>query len=341
MALLWIDGFEGYGTSGNPSALTARYAAAAAQTNWTIYSGRLSGYSLGSNSGDLTATTPALTTDSTLIAGCALYCLNNTVASGTSFSIQFYDGATSGININLRSFTPNSTLTIKLGATTITTYTNFLLLLNVWYYIELKVFCHPTSGTVEVRVNGTTLVSLTGINTRAGTHNYHNTVVLEQYRCYWDDYYICDGSGAALNDFLGTIAVIGLFPNSDTATEQWIPSAGTTHYNLVDENPPNAATDYVSSSTQAQMDLWLYPSLAGTGTILGLQVNTQVAMPSGTSIILESPIVSNGSTDLGPDYTISSASYADTRHVSTTDPYTGLPWTVAGLAAAQIGIKIM
>ena len=205
-------------------------------------------------------------------------------------------------------------------------------------------FTHPTAGTVEVRVNGVTLVSLSGINTQPGFHNYHNTVGVYIYRIGgFDDYYICDSTGLLMNDFQGACRVIGLLPNADTGTEQWTPSTGTAHYACVDENPPNAASDYVSSSTQAQMDLYAYPSLVGTGAgaILGIQVSTQIILASGACNVIESPIVSNGITDLGTDTVNNLAVYTDTRHISMTDPSTGLPWTAANLAAAQIGIKIM
>ena len=70
-------------------------------------------------------------------------------------------------------------------------------------------------------------------------------------------------------------------------------------------------------------------------------MTTTANLSSGTSIILESPIVSNGVVELGPDNTVTSASYLDFRHISTTDPNTGAAWTIAGLSAAQIGIKAM
>ena len=186
-----------------------------------------------------------------------------------------------------------------------------------------------------------TLISLSGINTQAGVEQYHNILQVGIYYGSCDDLYICDGAGTDTNDFLGICRVIGLFPNSDTGTIQWTPSTGTTHYNLVDENPPDGDTSYVETSTQAQTDLYGYPSLIGTGTILGLQVSTTVSLSAGSSIILESPIISNNITDLGPDYLITNATYYDKTHISTTDPNTGAAWTAANLAAAQIGVKVM
>ena len=335
MALLWIDGFEGYGTVGAPIGVDLRYPILSIG-NMGIAAGRITGYSLNQNYSGSYITTPAITTDLTLVAGVAFYAA--TIQGWAS--LQFFDNTAQGISVTFYPTVP-STVVVKLGATVLDTVTlESSLMLNTWYYIEVKVFCHATSGTVEVKLDGTTIESLTGINTQGGTNLYNNKV-----RCYWaysyvDDFYICDGSGSTLNDFQGVCRVIGLFPNADTTTIQWTPSTGTTHYDLVDENPENT-TDYVSTSTQADTDLYTYPSLIGTGTILGVQVSSTVNLAAGVSLVFQAPIVSSGTTDIGPDTVLTSVTYSDVRHISITDPHTGQPWTISGLAAAQIGVKVM
>jgi hypothetical protein len=334
MALLFIDGFEGYGI------LNQAVASLMGSRGWTSVSaqtkiqlGRLYGYSIYYN-GSVWACTapPSLTTDPTLISGFSFFSGSNLTAE-----IDFYSNATLGINV---SFTTTNAI-IKFGATTIATYP-IILQASVHYYAEVKVFCHPTSGTVEVRLNSATIASLSGINTQQAAESYNTTIrfFMGQYTCL-DDVYICDGAGTACNDFLGVCKIIGIFPNADSTILNWTPSTGTTHYALVDENPANT-TDYVSSSTQGQIDLYSYPSLFspyGSGTILGLQISTSVLLSAGTSIILESLIVSNGVYDVGSDFQVTSASVVDQKHISMTDPNTGSQWTLANLAAAQIGIK--
>jgi hypothetical protein len=342
MALLWIEGFEGYGTTlgAISSSIVEARGYSHADSSTYLSAGRMSGYGLYPNAANTLSliTTPSLTSNATLIAGCAIYF---TVNDRTA-AINFYYNGTLGVNVV---FNPaaSSSIAAKLGGTTLETFSGFQTQINtnVWYYLELKSFCHPTEGTIEVRLNGTTIISLTGINTQTGAESYYNMVNLSgSYHCRFDDFYVCDGTGATCNDFQGVCRVVGLFPNADTSTVQWTPSAGTTHYNLVDENPPNTA-DYVYSGTQAKTDLYSYPSLTGDATIIGIQVNTQTNLSSGTSVIIESPIVSNGVTDIGPNTQVLSAGYSDARHISMANPDTDAAWTVADLAAAQIGIKVM
>jgi hypothetical protein len=346
MALLWIDGFEGYGPPQISSAITSllqqrRYGVQ--DDRWYVGVGRVGGYCCYHFTTGATSaiTTPALTIDPTLTIGCALSW--QVVEAITT--IELFDGATKGINITIHPHNYPSIITLSLGDTTLATYSSSTLLLDTWYYLEMKVFCHPTSGTVEVRIDGKTIILLAGINTQAGANTYHDKVRISLYlKQFLDDFYICDATGSGVNGFQGICRIIGLFPSADTEIVDWTPNSGTTHYNRVDENPADGNTTYISSSTQTDTDLFTYPSLInydGNGEILGIQLNTEASLSAGDSIILESPIVSNGATDLGPDYTLTSSSYYEYQHISEFDPNTNQPWTAAGLNAAQIGVRVM
>jgi len=336
MALLWIDGFEGYGVPGGiaTSRLTTRGYSASA--SYYIGTGNKFGYCLYFNVGySNVLTTPALTTNPTLIFGCSVY-----FGSSSYINFGMYDGGTYGVNVTFQPGTP-ATVTARLGSSTITSNSSFSTVPK-WYFVEMKVFCHASSGSIEIRIDGTTLISITGVNTKAGTNDYHNKLVINTTtNTYVDDLYICDGSDTTCNDFQGVCKVVGLLPESDTSTVEWTPNTGSAHYNLVNENPSNADTNYVYTSTQTLRDLYNYQHLVGTGTIKGLQLVTQARMSAGESLVLQAPIVSNGITEIGPDTTLTSYSYFDYRHISTTDPNTGAAWTIEGLNAAEIGVKVV
>ena len=346
MALLLIEGFEGYGTSTatNVSSYIVRRGWAWGYTTSSVpylAAGRLGGFSLTDSSTGTNTTWKytGLTTNATLIFGIAFY---QTTAAVTS-TFSFYDGTTLGVNVGI--VTSTGVVTIKTGATTLGTYT-LSLSINTWYYLEIKVLCDGSVGTVEVRVNGTSLIALTGQNTKAGTHSYHDGVMFtassQSSQQRFDDIYICDGSGSTQNNFLGVCQVIGLSATADTATIQFTPSTGLTHYNLVNERLEDDDTSYVESPTIGLTDYYNYLSnvLTGVGSILAIQVNTTCKI-AGTGCTLRSPISSNDVVANGTDNTVTSTSYACKHSISVVDPNTNAAWTIAGLNAASIGIKMI
>jgi hypothetical protein len=335
MALLWIDGFEGYGISGTPSGLSSRWPGAGT-SNLSIQPGREKGYCIKETASVYNITTPAITTNPTIVVGCALRFDSLNYVS----SIKLYEGSL-GINITIDPSA--STITTKLSTTTIdTSPTPNELVSGQWYYVELKVFCDSTNGTVEVRIDEETVVSLSNTNTQIGSNPYNDVVRFTIQYASLDDVYICDGSGSRINDFLGACRVLPIFPSDDTTTLDWTPYPSGSHYIRIDENP-RSTTDYVYSSTSTQTDLYKYPQMFTDGdgyTIYGIQVATVAQLNSGAATDLQSPIVYNGITDLGNSTTLTSTTYIETLHVSEIDPDAGLPWTIDKLAAAQIGVRI-
>ena len=129
-----------------------------------------------------------------------------------------------------------------------------------------------------------------------------------------------------------------MFPYQDTATEQWTPSSGTTHFSLVDETLTDT-TSYVTGDFE-QEDLYLYNTtpLGTVNNIKAIQVNTAAKVSSG-SASLSSLAVSGGNTASLAQTISQTTSYADERQIIEFDPAAGALWTVTSLAAANIGVK--
>jgi hypothetical protein len=87
----------------------------------------------------------------------------------------------------------------------------FALALGTAYYIEVKVVHHASAGSIEVRVDGVTVYTKTGINTARSGHAYANKVwclgalSLGTGIMDMDDLYVVDDTGGADNDFLGDV----------------------------------------------------------------------------------------------------------------------------------------
>jgi len=336
MALLWIDGFDTYGTSGDPSAhLLRKYLSVTGGAPATV-AGRLGGYAIRCSS-NFWFETPPLTTNATMIVGFAFK--TDLQMSGTI--LYLYDEDQPGINLRMRS---DGELQVYRYSTLLGTTSGKAVSLGTWYYIELKVVCNATTGSYELRINGVNVLSASSVNTKNGTHSYHTSVYLANnlysQPWYFDDYYICDGSGPANNDFLGSIKVTPIYPNGDTASKDFSRSAGVDNYALVDENPSNGDTDYVESSVSGNTDLYDYQDPSVGTAIFGVQVNTDCRETDANHLSLKMPCKSGVTTDEGSAQLIGSASQVTLRRVLETDPNTGAAWTGAALNSAQFGIKV-
>lgn len=124
-------------------------------------------------------------------------------------------------------------------------------------HIETHVGVDSVAGFVEVRVDGVTVINITGVNTDpVGSGEYSQCSIgtspgsTSTIGCnVWiDDLFTWNGDGTQNNDFVGDQKVYYLVPNGDTAQADWTPSSGSVSYAMVDEIPPDDA-DYLSLAT--------------------------------------------------------------------------------------------
>lgn len=344
--LLWVDGFDAYGTSTGsapaPTGVLARkYTTVTYESSYHVHAGRLGGYCLEFNTSAEYFTSPPLTTDATMILGLALK-TPSWPSNGTL--ITFLDGSTKGMNVRV---TIGGELAVYLGDSLIATTSGCGLTQNNWYYIEFKVVC-GSSGSYDLRIGGNSVLSNGSVNTKAGSHDYHTAFRIGETsatQIYFvvDDLYCADGATGAVTNFLGNQRVVTIFPNGDVGGyTDFTPSAVADHNTLVDENPVNDDTDYVESSTTGHTDLWDYGAVADLGPIAGIQINTQARETDATTFSLQTVIKSDVTVDPDAGQVIGSTNYKSLRRVSEADPHAapGTAWTATTLSAAQFGVKV-
>jgi hypothetical protein len=211
-----------------------------------------------------------------------------------------------------------------------------------WYYIEWKIEIGDSADT-EVRVNGATDIDLAGVDTQqqAGVSTANRIVfsALSSAGDCLDDIYVCDGTGSSHNDFLGEVEIEAIFPSSDYGTCDWTCSTGTDHYALIDDNPPDADSTYISTDTVDHKDLFDYEDVSGDAGILGLQINTLARIESAARNL--TPMVRSAGTEYDQTaQSVTGMSYRDFVTILESDPATSSAWTVANLNAAQFGVKM-
>lgn len=281
----------------------------------------------------------------TWIVGCAwIHNLGTTPTSAQYNVLAVYDGATCQVSVRANS---NGSLTVGRGLTAdLGTTAVGVVQANIWAYIELKVLISDTVGTIDLRVNGVSVLSLTAQDTKQSANATADTVTFginynASASIIVDDVVICDTAGSTNNDFLGDVRVEALFPNGDGNSSQLVGSDGNSVNNslLVDEAAPNGDTDYVESATVGQKDTYAFGNLTPTtGTVYGIVVNPYARKSDAGNRRIAS-IARLSSTEEDSADKILSTNYQYLPDVRETKPGGGA-WSIADVNSAEFGVKV-
>lgn len=302
MALLWVEGFDKFGPSGaniSPvwgapdytDIVDIKYKSYYADIA-NVEAGRYGGYALRLDSSSTIMMTPHLATkypERTLMCGFAFK--TPTLTSG-QWVVDFRHPIEQGETVGWGQFTlkvagsgNNAGLYVNRGNTTLNSSVNGSwtgMLEDTWYYIEMKVYCHETSGTVNVHVDGVEVLHFTG-NTR---HRYsqgctgYSAVLLHSRPSniahIYDDMYIADGSGSGVTDLLGPCRVESIAPTSDVSTGNWTPNSGVNLYDNINEQEMDADFIYTNEdSDRAMFETTNLSANISTGTVRGIMLNCE------------------------------------------------------------------
>ena len=227
----------------------------------------------------------------------------------------------------------------ELGAATLGTGTA-VLSINAWYFVELKVYIHDTSGTVDVRINEVSDLALTSQDTKySATAGADNIIFFPTGTCYMDDIYICDDQGSNNNNFLGDCRVETLFPNANGSSVEFTPSGGS-NWECVDETTPDGDTSYNESETVGHKDLLGCTNLVtSAGSVFGVQANLWADKDDAGGREIQPLTLSNAVEAAGSSHGLST-SYTYYADIFETEPDSGALWTVDEVNAAEFGYEV-
>lgn len=349
MAIVWIEGFESYGDMADlrrgmvgPNSTTSGLA---------IVAGRYGGQALECNSATGGSIFLPVPPASTYIGGVAWR-----QSSGLSLVAQEiisfrglsnFGALSEHVSIDIESdgsITANRTTT-ELGSSSAGVVSH-----NTWHYIEAKVFISNTVGTVDVYVDGSSVLSLTSQDTQNNSNRDANIIAVgfmgsNTNDSQRDDIYIADTTGLTNNDILvGPLAVETLTPNADGTTNNFTPLSGLDNYAMVDDgSSPDDDTTYVSSGTVSDQDLYAFSDMSGYSQTIDSVVAVEPMMHlrkehSGARIVRT--LARNGlTTTEGADQGCGTE-YRYIREIYETDPDGGGAWDETAVNSAEFGIKI-
>lgn len=156
-------------------------------------------------------------------------------------------------------------------------------------------------------------------------------------------YRYCDWIVYDTLTILSPSRVLTFLPSGDGALSQWTPSAGVTHFNLVNSSPPSGDTAYVEDSTPGDIDLYAYPAMSyNPATIYFVQVGIYARKTDLGIRTMATMVRSGGANFTGVTQTGLNTSFLDIYlQLYLTDPNTGLAWVKATVDGAQFGQKLV
>lgn len=348
MALLWMDGFDHYGS---PSVMLDGVWAEVNSSDYTISSvnPRTGGSCLRAPGGASTSLRRVLGGPKTKVGvGLAMYLSALPVADNRLAIVSFRSSGNSiqvwavcestGIIRVYRGGSPGSGGGTSLGATAAPA-----LVAGAYQHFEMAVNFSNTAGTVEIRVNGVTVLSLSSVDTVAtATEECSQVAFLHSYFANpgvsvdMDDVFVWDGTGTENNDFLGDRRVRTLFPNGNTASAGWTAVGAASGYQCIDEAAPNDETDYIEAiGGTTPVSEFEFEDLPAVGAVAAVQTYVRARKTNAGAANLQASLVSGASVDAGTDRPITEA-YTYYTDVSELDPATGTPWTQSAVNAAKL-----
>ena len=141
-------------------------------------------------------------------------------------------------------------------------------------------------------------------------NNYINSIRLQpfestgNYNYMIDDMYVLNNTGSFNTDFLGECRIQTQYPTANGSSTTFMPFGAGTNYQCVDDNPvADDDTTYVKSAVVGDIDDYVMGTLALTGTIYGVQVNTVQRKDDVGSRTIAPMINVGGTTYLGSSVT--------------------------------------
>lgn len=215
---------------------------------------------------------------------------------------------------------------------------------NAYNHVEGRCLRDAAVGEIEVRVNGVTVLNLSGLalgasNIGAIAFGADDNNIAEGGQSYWKDLVVWDTSGSVGNDFQGSVAVRDLYTDADISLN-WTPSTGSTGWPLLDKtsvddttyitagDPPPAAA--VFSLTDLPTDVTSVRAL--------LPIVRSVKTDGGDCNLQAGLTPNNIDWDDGADNPQTTA-YTFRYDVSELSPDTAAPWTVTEVNAAYVRVN--
>lgn len=271
---------------------------------------------------------------------------------GAGYTICSYiDASTTQVDLRVDAtgapfFTRNGT---TIGSVSTTRFSS-----NQWVWIETKAVINSATGEASLRVNGTAILTQTGLNTQATANAFFNKIQVTQggfgnQTQLLDNYHFWDATAGSGNDpstFFGEHLIDTSLAIAAGSNTQWLKGGSTINANnfqQVNEANEDGDTTYVfmSASGANDIDSYQFASMLETsGTIAIIAIDTIDRIDDAGPHTFDDFVKSGASTSLSAAIS-PSASYLNHQMFFALDPQGSVAWTLTRRNAAEFGYKLI
>ena len=258
--------------------------------------------------------------------------------TGDGAFIQIRDNTNLQFSVNSHT---NGSLSVVGPGGTLGTSSPGLISGGVYSFIEIKFTIHDSTGSVTLRRNGITLLTLTNQDIQAGAAATFDNFRLISPGGVFDfcDVYLCDNLGGVHDDFLGDVRSVYLPAASAGSSTQWTPSAGSNFQN-VDDAAPDDDTTYNAATLVGAVDLYTLANLSGSPTtVFFVQGINRAREDDAGGHQVRGKLRAGTTTDDGADVSVG-ASYETILDIWDTNPDTTVAWDAADFPV-EYGIELV
>jgi len=359
MTLLFIDGFDHYGTdtANMTDGAWADFGSVASDGFISVANPRTGTHSLlFENSSASNNPTRRVFGGAkvTVGVGAAFWFSNLPTDNDRAILYEFRDAANAPhIAVLLQS---TGVIEVKLGSTNggtkIGDSVTPAITAEAYTHIECVVTINNTAGSVEVRVNGVTVISLSGIDTTNTANEETSQLAVGHVEgpsrstgitsMYIDDIFCFDDQGSFNNAFLGDRRVQTLFPSANAVIQDWSWNTGPTAYQAIDDADPDDDTTYIfanaggSPAPVSEFEIDDLP--AGVSTVSALVLVNRARKTDAGVANIQASLVSVTSEVAGADRALTEA-YTYYHEVIEADPDTAAPFTPGAVDTAKLKLE--
>lgn len=331
MTILWQDGFDLYNVVAD---LDIAYFSAS-RGSFSTTAGRFGGGAWTASYG--ISRTVAASAD--LWSSFAM----NTTSTGAADRYMGVFGSTAGYEVSI-TYNPGTgawkawrgAQSALLGTAT------YFMPVNAWHWVDLRAKISTTVGEVEIWVDETQVMALTGLNTVANSGQTQFTTAQigdnasgQGVAMLVDDWFIYTPGTR-----LGDSRIETLVPTSDASPNQATPSTGSNHYAVVDEAQFNT-TDYLTmANTSGNKEVFGHGSLVSTpATVHSVAIKMVSQKSDAGAFSLEPLVIASGTEGDGSSQALSTT-WSLQASIFETNPNTSAAWAYAAVNSSSIGYKV-